>query len=169
MDNQDGIPPGDRAAKRRPARHHDVGFTFVEVVVTIVLVGVVVLPILATVRTSISAAAVSRAAAEVETVLVNAVDEVNQADPLVAKCNLTSRAESAATTQGWSASTVTVEHQFLQADGSWSAIFVPAADGTCPPGAVSARPNGPVLLIRIVVSSPTENVRRTLEVVKGEF
>ncbi len=168
MNNQDGTSPGDCAAERRPDRHRDGGFTFVEVVVTIVLVGVVIIPILATVRSSISAAAVSRAAAEVETVLVNAVDGVNNGDPpQIALCDFTDAALAGKTAQGWADSTIAVTHQYLQADGTWSTEFDPTLG--CPAAAVSARPDGPVLLIRITVTHPTESVTRPLEVVKGEF
>lgn len=146
----------------------DRGFSYVEVVVTIVLMGVLVVPILAAVRTSIRGATVSRAAAELETVLVNAADVVHRADLVAEQCDLTSEAQQAAITQGWAATAVEVEHFYLQSDGSWSLEFDPATDD-CPLAATSARPNGPVVLVRITVTSPDEDVTRSLEVVKSAF
>ena len=49
----------DAGTPRRPSqRRRDGGFTYVEVVITIVLMGIVVLPILAAVRSSVQAASV---------------------------------------------------------------------------------------------------------------
>lgn len=148
---------GEDADEPRPDR----GFTYVEVVITIVLMGIVVLPVLTAVRSSIQAASVSRDAAEVETVLVNAADRVNRADRDLFdqyKCDLSGPAKKAASVHGWDDSTVAVEH-FHWDDGTEA-----FESGACPGGQDQA-----VQMIRIRVTSPNDGVTRELEVVKGDF
>ncbi len=164
-DNEDIRDAG--TPRRRSQQRRDGGFTYVEVVITIVLMGIVVLPILAAVRSSVRAASVSRAAAEVETVLVNAADRVTRADrdsSPTFQCDLSGPARKAAIVHGWDAATITVEHEHWDelANGG-SGGFVP---GACPGGTFE---NGLVQLVRIRVESPVEDVARELEVVKGDF
>lgn len=159
-ENRDAGTPRRSSQQRR-----DGGFTYVEVVITIVLMGIVVLPILAAVRSSVQAASVSRVAAEVETVLVNAADRVHRADRGTSptfQCDLSGPAEKAAIVMGgnWSAADVTVEHEY------WDTATDQWLSGACPGGTYE---NGLVQLIRITVSSPDGNVTRNLEVVKGDF
>ena len=162
----------DDAASRRAVR--DTGFSYIEIVVTIVLMGIVVLPILAAVRSSVRAASVSQAAAEVETVLINAADNVARASTTGSTpsnnnwCNLTDEAQSAAVAQGWAASTIVVEHRYLLPDGNWSAAVTPLPMGDCLAAWVTSPRTEPVLKVRIEVTSPDENVTRILEVVKSD-
>lgn len=150
----------DPARRRRVRRRGDDGFTFVEVVITVVLVGVVVLPILTAVQATIRASSVSRAAAEVETVLLNAADRVSRADRDDFNCDLSGPAEQAAIVQGapWSAANVSLTYEHW--DG---AQFVP---GACPGGVYQ---NGLVQLIRIRVTGPEGGITRELEVVKSDI
>jgi len=136
-----------------PAR--DRGSTFVEVVVTIVLVGVIIVPLLAAVRTSIRASSVAESAAVVETVLVNAVDRVNRA--AITDCDFTGEVKAAVETRGWPAGAATVEHAYLQSDGSWSPTQGPL---DC---------EDQVRLITVTITHPDANITRTLEVVKGDL
>lgn len=141
----------------------DGGFTYVEVVIAIVLVSVIVLPILAAVRSSVRTAAVSRAAAEVETVLVNAADLVSRADRDDFKCDLTAPAQQAAAVRWDDASAVSVEHEHWDDTANGGAGgFV---DGACPG---TGYQNGLVQKIRIRVTSPKEAITRELEVVKSD-
>jgi type II secretory pathway pseudopilin PulG len=135
-----------------PAR--DRGSTFVEVVVTIVLVGVIIVPLLAAVRTSIRASSVAESAV-VETVLVNAVDRVNRA--AITDCDFTGEVKAAVETRGWPAGAATVEHAYLQSDGSWSPTQGPL---DC---------EDQVRLITVTITHPDANITRTLEVVKGDL
>lgn len=143
----------------RPVPARDRGFSFVEVVVTIVLMGLVVLPILAAVRGSIRASTVSRDAAEVETVLVNAVDRVNRAPR---ECDLTAYVEAAVESHGWEASAADVEHRYLNSSGAWQ---TDPSGTACPGGAFQ---NGIVQRIDITITSPENEISRTLEVVKSD-
>ena len=150
-----------RTSGREPVPpRRDSGVTFVEIVVTIVLMGVIVVPILAAVRTSIRASSVSEIAAEVETVLVNAVDRVSRAPRPAFSCDpdLTRPARAAAETHGWDASTVSVRHRHW-AGTDWSDWGEP-----CPASGFSTNL---VQLIEITVTDPDGRVSRTLEVVKG--
>ena len=155
----------DAGTPRRPSqRRRDGGFTYVEVVITLVLMGVVILPILAAVRASIEAASVSQAAAEVETVLVNAADRVTRADRDDFKCDLTAVAQQAADIEWGDPSAITVEHAHWDRGlGDWVAD---PGGSACPGGAWQ---NDLIQRIRIRVSSPDRDVVRTLEVVKGDF
>lgn len=153
--------------RQQCARRLDRGFTYVEAVITVVLMGVVVLPILAAVRGSIQAASVSRDAAEVETILVNAVDRVDRADRADFPCDLTAPAVAAVEASDWEhddvASLVTVEHAYLDDDGSWT------TDGTgtaCPGGILP--PRNLIQRISISVTSPDGDVTRTIEVIKSD-
>lgn len=66
-------------AEPREQRRGDAGYSLTEIVVTVALLGIVVVPVLGAVRGSVKASAVSRAAAQVETALVNAAEAVNRA------------------------------------------------------------------------------------------
>lgn len=138
----------------------DAGVTFVEIVVTIVLMGVVVVPILAAVRTSIQASTISEVAAEVETVLVNAVDRVSRAPRPAFSCDpdLTGPARAAAETHGWDPSLVVVRHRHWTGS-AWSPWGEP-----CPASGYSTHL---VQSVEITVTDPEGRVSRTLEVVKG--
>ncbi len=57
----------------------DDGFSLVEVVITIVLIGIVVIPLLIASASSITASSRTREASETETVLQNAADRLNRA------------------------------------------------------------------------------------------
>ncbi len=153
-----------RRRHRQGRSRGDRGFTYIEVVITIVLTGIVVLPILAAVRASIEAASVSRAAAEVETVLLNAADRVSRADRDDFKCDFTLVAQQAAAVEWSDPSAITVEHAHWDQNVS---DWVVDSSGTACPGGVW---NNGLLAqrIRISVTSPDANVTRTLEVVKGD-
>ena len=163
MDNMDEDIRDAGTPRRRSRQRRDGGFTYVEVVITIVLMGIVVMPILAAVRSSVRAASVSRAAAEVETVLVNAADRVHRADRDDFKCDLTGPAQQAADIEWGDPSFIAVEHEHWDEN---TGAFVPNA---CPGVDGDEYANGLVQRIRIRVTSPSEGVTRELEVVKGDF
>ncbi len=69
-----------RGAERRPSPHWgDSGYTLVEVVISVVLIGTVVLSILAAVQTGIMASSNGRRLAQIQTVVLNVADRVNRA------------------------------------------------------------------------------------------
>ena len=86
MSLQRGLRDGDTGEPADPARGPVVGsrgFSLVEVVIALALMGTVSIAALSAVTTSIKTSSVSRSAAEVETALVNAADRVNRAEQVV--------------------------------------------------------------------------------------
>jgi type II secretory pathway pseudopilin PulG len=153
----------DDAPDQASDKARDGGFSFIEIVVTVVLMGVVLLPILAAVRTGVQTSVSSKMAAEVETALVNAVDRVYRADRSGAfACDVTSPVAASIEAFGWDpATSVIVGHEYLD-NGVW------VTDGTgtaCPGGVFQA---GLVQRVTITVISPDGAVSRTLEVVRGD-
>jgi len=147
--------------EQRLQRDRDSGFSFVEIVITITLMGVVVAPILTAVAASIKASTVSLASAEVETVLVNAVDRVNRSTRARFPCDLTSPVVAAVETHGWAPSSATLRHEYLDSSGAWQTD----AGGTACPGGIPQ--NGLIQRITVTITSPEANVSRSLQVVRG--
>ncbi len=154
---------------RRTRRHEtdgrsrDRGVTLIEIVITITLLGVIVVPILVAVATSVRSSRVSEDSAQVETLLVNAVDRVNRATRGDFPCNLTSPVVAAVETVGWPASSVQVDHHYLDVNEVWQSD----ASGTaCPGGAFQ---NGIVQRITITITSPDEGLTRSLQVIRGDI
>ena len=147
---------------------HDRGFSIIEVVVTVTLMAVVIVPILTAVATSVKAGSQTRSAAQVETALVNAADRVNRAD---LKCSYAIYAEAAVQSQGWGASQASLSY----------AYWVP---GAYVPGATPALPGSwstdgkaceiadtttekLVQRVTISITSPDGDINRVIEVVKS--
>src|SRR6478735_9262636 len=64
---------------RRRETGHDDGFSFIETVVTVVLLAIVIVPVLSAVLASVKVSTVSRSAAQAETAMINAADRINRA------------------------------------------------------------------------------------------
>ena len=142
----------------------DDGVTLVEIVISISLMGIVVVPLLLAVSSSIKSSNVSETAAQVETLLVNAVDRVNRAPRSgTFACDLTSAVEAAVETVGWPTSAASVQQEYLDVSGSW----MPGDFGTaCPGGSLTP---GLTQRITITITDPDERVSRTLQVVRGDI
>lgn len=144
----------------------DGGFSLIEVLIVVMLLGVVVIAVLSATITSVGTSALTRAGARVETVVVNAADRVNRAPK---SCDYAPYARAAAQTEGWSASTVTVTQEY----------YVPATDPTvlgtwlagstgspaCPAGALT---DLLVQRVTVVINSPDGRVHRSIQVVKSD-
>lgn len=141
----------------------DRGSTFVEVLITIVLLGTVVLGILTATRAQVIASRTSREAARVESALLAAADRVERAPRSEGwTCDLGAPVYAAAQLElGVSAADAPtyakIEYEHLTATG-W-------VSGACPGG--SYQPNL-VQRIGITMISPDTGLSRTLEVVKGD-
>lgn len=148
------------------SRARDDGWSLVETVVCIALVGTVIVPVLQALATTIKASSISRSAAQVETALVNAADRVNRA-PL--KCDYTIYAQAAAQTQGWPPENVALTQTYYEPGataavaGTWK-----VGDGIAPACPLATPTDGLVQKIRIAVTSPDGQVTRTVEVVKSD-
>lgn len=151
----------DEPSIEQPPARSDRGFTFVETVLTVVLLGIVVVPVLAAVRGAIRVSAVTSDAAAVETVLVNAADRVQRAPDT--SCDLAADAAAAAPAD-WPASSVSVVQEYLDlADGGAWVTGTGARGPACPDSTYPA--DEVVKRITITVSSPDGSVRRHIQVV----
>jgi prepilin-type N-terminal cleavage/methylation domain-containing protein len=151
-------------ASEEPTRaRHSRGFSLIEVIVTITLMGVVIVPIMSAVITSIKASSQGRSAAQVETALVNAADRINRVDPL--ECFYNIYAEAAVQSQGWKPDRATLEYAHYEPgltinDGKWS------TDGkAC---LIDDVTSGLVQRVIITITSPDGNIRREIQVVKSD-
>lgn len=160
-----------RRSPGRDAERADAGISLVEIVIAIALMGTVVIAILNAVTTSIKTSSVSRDAAQVETVVVNAADRINRApmtcDPVFDGAGgYTEYAVAAVRSQGWWTGedeyprAAKVFHEFYNPDvpGSWQ-------EGVCPLEDFGKRV---VQRITVTITSPTNSVSRTIQVVKSD-
>jgi prepilin-type N-terminal cleavage/methylation domain-containing protein len=153
---------------RRPRRrdHEDEGFSFIEVLLAIILIGIVVVPVLQAVTVSIKASSISRSAGQVETALVNAADRLNRA-PLT--CDYSIYAQAAVQTQGWAPEQVSLVQQYfvpganVTVAGTWA-----SGSATSPACQISTPTDGLVQRIRLTITSPDGSISRSVEVVKSD-
>ena len=153
------VLPGSQARRRR--RGNDSGFSLTEIVMTVGILSVVVVPTLTAVISAIRAGSLNDDLSSVETILQNAADRVNRAPK---SCDYTLYAQAAAQTQGWSASTTSVVQQHYvpgptpDVNGSW----VAQACATTSPAPLA------VQMVTITVASPDGSVHKSLQVVKSD-
>lgn len=153
------------------AERADAGISLVEIVIAIALMGTLVVAILNAVTTSISTSSVSRDAAQVETVVVNAADRINRA-PM--RCDIdgyTEYAVAAVRSQGW----WTGDDEYARAAKIYHEYYsTPAGDpdgdptwheGVCPADDLGKRV---VQRVTVTITSPNRSVSRTIQVVKSD-
>jgi len=152
-------------SSRQRAPRRDGGFTFVETVLTVVLLGIVVVPVLAAVRGAVRVSSVSESAAQVETVLVNAADRVQRAPD--GRCDYTVNAQAAAAAMGWDPGQIALEQEYLDPTLGWTQG--PAAPlGAGPACPESGDQERLAKRITILVASPDGLVHRHMQVVKSD-
>lgn len=140
----------------------DDGTSFIEIMVTIVLLGTVLVGILAAMRTGVIASSTARESAKVETALLNASDRVSRA-PLRCVDNPYSAYVGAAIApwEGRGAATANVEHlEYDDEDGAFAPMWWVA--GPC-----SSSPGPTVQRITITISGPDGRLTRSMDVIKS--
>lgn len=132
------------------------------------LVAIVMVPLLNTVRATISTSVFAQEAAEVETALVNAADRINRAP---GRCDYSVYVRAAVQIQGWDADeTVTsVDHKYFQPGASTSDPGTWLVGPSQPGCATDQYSDLLVQLVTVTITSPGGNVSRTMEVVKSEI
>ena len=141
----------------------DAGFSLVEIVMTITIMAIIMVPTLNAVMATITAGRLNTNMSAVETVLQNAADRVNRAPK---GCDYTLYAQAAAQTNGWSADTTTVLQQHFvpgataNTDGQWADLACLATE--------SAPADLAVQLVTITVKSPDGKIEKSLQVVKSD-
>ena len=144
----------------------DSGFSLIEVIFAVMLMGVVVVAVLAAVITSVITSSVVRSGARVETVVVNAADRVNRAPK---SCDYAPYAQAAVQTEGWSTSAASVTQEYYvpaaspTTAGTWAAGT--ASSPACPAGTLT---DLLVQRVSITISSPDGRAHRSIQVVKSD-
>ncbi len=162
--NESSIPrlrrhdPPDEPTDRLADARDDDGSTLVEILISMVLIGMVVVSMMAAMRSGIRASSLVFEGAKTETVLLNAGDRVARAPQL---CSYEAYVDAAAIAEGWpdTATTVTVD-RLVANTGDPAVDWVPQ---TCPADV------GPfdVQRMTITASDPDGAITRTLTVVKS--
>ena len=138
----------------------DGGFSLVEIVITIMLMGTVLLAIMETSIGGIKASSESTDLAKIETVLQNAADRVNRAS---LRCDYDMFVQAAAQVAGWPPAQATATYRYYVAGadatkpGSWQ-------NGPCSTPGVAGKD---VQLVTITIVSPNGKVQRSMQVVKS--
>ena len=153
--------PAPRPRPSRSSRHRaDRGYSLVEIVVAITLLGMVIIPVLAAVKTSIQVSSVANAAAKAETAMINAADRINRA-PL--SCNYTLYAQASVQTEGWPASAASVRQEWYDAQTNAWVDEGPTGDG-CPFANVT---EDLVQRVTVDINVPNSDISRRIQVVKS--
>jgi prepilin-type N-terminal cleavage/methylation domain-containing protein len=143
----------------------DAGFSLVESVVAVALIGISVIPIMVAAYALVKNTSYNRNATRVETVLSNAADRVNRAG---GSCGYLDYYQAAVQSAGWNIDQVEVHYEWYQ-PGATAAV----------PGIWHADPDGCpddtgytdelVQRVTITLESPDRTVTRSVEVVKSKI
>lgn len=160
------------SAEERPGRRprhgvrSDDGFTLVEVVITVVLLGTVIVAIMSSVIASITASSTSRSAARVETAIVNAADRINRAPK---RCDYSIYAKAAVQTEGWDPSRASVVQEYYVPGATAADAGTWATGKPASPGCSADEPTDLLLQrVTLTITSPDGKVTRSIQVVKSD-
>lgn len=147
--------------RRTAVVERDRGATLTELLVTIVVMGIIITPVMNSVMGVIKASATNRGLSQVETVLTNAADQVNRAPK---SCDYTIYAQYAAQVGGWQDTDAWVTQRHYQPGAT------PADPGTWVDGACQGGQPDDLLvqLVEITVRNPDTGAQRTIQVVKSD-
>jgi prepilin-type N-terminal cleavage/methylation domain-containing protein len=149
----------------------DHGFSLVEVVIAIALMGTVVLALLDATFASVKASTTGRESAEIQTVLQNAADRVNRADP---GCDYSIFVKSAVLAKGWQATQASATYQYYQpgidALATSPGLWFPPVPGPSPIdacGPTGVRSSRLIQLVTIEITDISGH-KRTMQVMKSD-
>jgi type II secretory pathway pseudopilin PulG len=148
-----------RRAQEQPGAG-DEGFSFVETVVTVVLLAMVIAPLMSAVIASIKVSSLSRTAAQAETAMINAADRINRAD---LACDYEGIAEAMVQYEGWPADSARVREEWYNPQTNEWVYEGPAGNG-CQFGEPTQTE---VQRVTVTITSPDNNITRTIQVVKS--
>lgn len=155
-------PEGDEVTQSRRSTRRDRGFSFVEVLVTIVLLGTMVIAILTATRAQITSSRTSREAAQVESALLAAAERVERAPRGDFECDLSGPVYAAAQLELGVSDVEAPTYALLDYEHLTALGWVP---GACPGGVYQL---GLVQRIGITMIHPESGLTRKLEVLKGD-
>lgn len=144
---------------RRHGAEGDGGFSYVELVVAVVILGIIVVPVFDVFTSVIAGSSKATADVEVDMVMQSVADRVNRA---AMSCDYTPYAEAAAEMAGWPGSATTVSHMRYAAGAGGTVTWIA---GACPPGGVNVTL---VQLVQVKMTDPDSGAVRTLQVVKSD-
>jgi len=159
------VVKGRREEDPADAIARDAGFSFVEITMTIVLMGLVLVPLMNASIMAVKASSSSRRIAELQTVLLNAADRVNRAN---VKCDYLVYIQAAAQTKGWDPAQASATYEWYQpgssatVPGTWQTgpAATPGCNGSAPTQNLVQR-------VTIKMTSPEDSVSRTIVMVKS--
>ena len=141
----------------------DGGFSLIDILCSVALIGIVVLPMLDATFSAVSTSSTSREVAEIETVLQNAADRVNRAPT---GCDYTVYVQAAAQSKGWDADRASATYKYYVPGASAKASDSGTwADGGCPNG---VRSPGLIQLVTVTITSDSGHTTRSIKVVKSD-
>jgi prepilin-type N-terminal cleavage/methylation domain-containing protein len=150
------------AAEGSLSARRDRGFSLVEMVVTVALVGLAMIPLMIAAWTLVKNSSYNRNSTKVETTLSNAADRVNRAPE---GCDYSTFLEAAVLAQKWEPEQVSAVYSWYEPGATATApgVWQP---GACPAGGYT---DGLVQLVTITVESPDGFVQRSIQVVKSKI
>lgn len=143
----------------------DAGFSLVEMVVTVTIMALAMIPILIAAMSLIRTSSYTRTATKVETVLTNAADKINRTGESCVVDKYRDTVEAALAVPKWDESLVTTQFFYfvpgptVSDAGTW-------AEGLCPPNALA---KDVVQMVKISLTSPDGKVHRSMQVVKSKI
>ena len=144
--------------QRRRGATDDCGFSYVELVVAVVILGIIVVPVFDVFTSVIAGSSKAMADVEIDMVMQGVADRVNRAEM---SCDYTPYAEAAAVMAGWPESATTVSHMRYAAGVGGTVTWVA---GACPAGGVNVTL---VQMVQVKMTDPHSGAIRTLQVVKS--
>ncbi|MEP7201933.1 MAG: hypothetical protein ABI894_04945 [Ilumatobacteraceae bacterium] len=129
---------------------------------TIVLMGLVLVPLMNASIMAVKASSQSRRIAELQTVLLNAADRVNRAN---VKCDYLVYIQAAAQIKGWDPNQGSATYEYYRPSPSGAAVAGTWQTGACNG---STPTQNLVQRVTITMTSPEDNISRTIVMVKSD-